>query len=55
MKNFLKSNWESCIRILMISDARFLNLSNAVAIVSYEILRQNQFPNLKTIGDGLRK
>lgn len=54
-EKILKSNWESTIRIPMISDARSLNLSNAVAIVSYEILRQNQFPNLKTIGDGLRK
>ena len=47
---FLKSNWDQCIRISMIEEARSLNLSNAVAVVSYEILRQHDFPNLAVRG-----
>ena len=43
----LKDNPEQCIRILMVEDARSLNLSNAVAIVLYEALRQQSFANLK--------
>lgn len=45
-ENILKENWENCIRIPMISDARSLNLSNSVAIVAYEALKQQKFPNL---------
>ena len=37
---------ETCIRIHMLSEYRSLNLSNAVAIVLYEALRQNNFCNL---------
>ena len=33
---------EGCVRIPMISEARSLNLSNAVAIVAYEALRQQE-------------
>ena len=39
-----------CIRIPMIFEARSLNLSNSVAIVIYEALRQNDFLQLKTDG-----
>ncbi len=46
----LKKNKESCIRIPMISDARSLNLSNSVAIVIYEALRQNDYFDLETRG-----
>ena len=46
----LKKNKESCIRIPMISDARSLNLSNSVAIVIYEALRQNDYFDLETKG-----
>lgn len=35
-----------CIRIPMIEEARSLNLSNAVAIVAMEALRQQGFPHL---------
>lgn len=42
---------EQCIRIPMISEARSLNLSNSVAIVVYEALRQNGFFNLKAGGE----
>lgn len=43
----LAANAEHCIRIPMIEDARSLNLSNAVAIVVYEALRQQDFPGLR--------
>jgi len=41
---------EHCLRIPMIEDARSLNLSNAVAVVAYEALRQLDFPGLKGYG-----
>jgi tRNA (cytidine/uridine-2'-O-)-methyltransferase len=34
------------LRIPMVQGSRSLNLSNAVAIVTYEALRQNSFQNL---------
>ena len=41
---------ERCIRIPMISQARSLNLSNSVAILAYEALRQQGFPGLLAEG-----
>lgn len=41
---------ERCIRIPMISEARSLNLSNSVAILAYETLRQQGFPGLLGTG-----
>lgn len=49
-EDFLHENPERCIRIPMIDAARSLNLSNAAAIVIYEALRQNNFENLKDLG-----
>lgn len=46
----LKNNKDKCIRIPMIEGARSLNLSNSVAIVVYEALRQNNFFDLETKG-----
>jgi tRNA (cytidine/uridine-2'-O-)-methyltransferase len=46
----LAKNYENSLRIPMISDARSLNLSNAVAIVVYEALRQLGFPGMKLEG-----
>ena len=46
----LKNNKDKCIRIPMIDGARSLNLSNSVAIVIYEALRQNDYFNLETKG-----
>jgi len=46
----LKAHSESCIRIPMISGARSLNLSNSVAVVIYEALRQNDYFDLETKG-----
>ncbi len=42
---------DTCIRIPMLEDIRSLNLSNAVAIVLYEALRQNQFRGLEEFGE----
>ena len=41
---------DRCIRIPMISPARSLNLSNSVAILAYEALRQQGFPGLLGTG-----
>ena len=50
-ESLLYGNKEYCIRIPMIDEARSLNLSNAVAIVVYEALRQTDFEGLKEIGN----
>lgn len=42
----LSANRDTLIRIPMGSDVRSLNLSNSVAIVAYEALRQLGFPSL---------
>ena len=49
----LAKNPERCLRIPMISEARCLNLSNSVAIVVYEALRQNNFEALSRESDYL--
>lgn len=49
-ENLLKDNPNSCVRVPMIDDARSLNLSNAVAIGVYEVLRQWDYPNLLNEG-----
>lgn len=46
----LKDNYERCIRIPMKGFVRSLNLSNAVAIVAYEALRQLGYPDLTDQG-----
>jgi tRNA (cytidine/uridine-2'-O-)-methyltransferase len=42
---------ETCIRIPMLPAIRSLNLSNSVAIVLYEALRQNGFETMQLEGD----
>lgn len=42
-KNILKNNLDHCFRIPMKKDIRSLNLSNCVAIVLYEVLRQTNY------------
>ena len=49
-EELLYEHEERCIRIPMIDEARSLNLSNSVAIVVYEALRQQGFENLKQLG-----
>lgn len=44
--SILEPNQEYCVRIPMLPDARSLNLSNAVAVVVYEAMRQMGFPEL---------
>ncbi len=43
--------YDRCIRIPMRADARSLNLSNSVAILAYEALKQLDFPNLSGVGE----
>lgn len=45
-KSILRPNIQRCLRLPMVPDARSLNLSNTVAIVAYEALRQNGFEGL---------
>ncbi len=45
-KEILKDHLEYCYRLPMKDDARSLNLSNCVAIVVYEILRQQNYISL---------
>ena len=52
-ESLLKANRENCFRIPMIDEARSLSLSNAVAVVSYEALRQLDFPDLAKGGTGI--
>lgn len=50
-EEILVENEETCIRIPMMEEIRSLNLSNAVAIVLYEALRQNQFSGMQIMGE----
>ncbi|NLX65073.1 MAG: tRNA (uridine(34)/cytosine(34)/5-carboxymethylaminomethyluridine(34)-2'-O)-methyltransferase TrmL [Clostridiaceae bacterium] len=49
-ESLLKANYEKCIRIPMLDNIRSLNLSNSVAIILYEALRQNGFENMQLKG-----
>ena len=49
-EELLSENMESCIRIPMLPTLRSLNLSNSVAIVIYEALRQAGFENMQMSG-----
>lgn len=49
-EEILLENQENCIRIPMIGDIRSLNLSNSVAIVLYEALRQHDFDHMNLEG-----
>lgn len=46
--DILRSHPDRLLRIPMVPEARSLNLSNSVAIVVYEVLRQLKYPNLST-------
>lgn len=45
-KKILKDDIEHCMRIPMNNNIRSLNLSNTVALMLYEALRQQNYPNL---------
>ena len=42
---------DRCVRLPMRAEARSLNLSNSVAILCYEALRQQNFPGLLEVGE----
>lgn len=46
-KDLVEERRANCIRVHMGTGVRSLNLSNTVAIVLYEALRQKKFPNMK--------
>lgn len=45
-KEILKNHLDRCMRIPMTQNVRSLNLSNCVAIVLYEVLRQQEYNDL---------
>ena len=49
-EEILLENKETCVRIPMMPEERSLNLSNSVAIMVYEALRQQDFPGLEEEG-----
>ncbi|MDO5574829.1 MAG: tRNA (uridine(34)/cytosine(34)/5-carboxymethylaminomethyluridine(34)-2'-O)-methyltransferase TrmL [bacterium] len=49
-EEILVENEENCIRIPMLEQIRSLNLSNSVAIVLYEALRQTDFHKMQLEG-----
>lgn len=49
-ETLLHDNPDNCVRLPMIPEARSLNLSNTVAIATYEVLRQWGYPELLTEG-----
>ena len=49
-ENLLERVYDRCVRIPMIPGARSLNLSNSVAIITYEALRQQGFAGLQDAG-----
>ena len=49
-EDLIRENIEKAIRIPMKENMRSLNLSNSVAVVAYEVLRQDDFKNLEKRG-----
>ena len=49
-EEILLENKDTCVRIPMMPEERSLNLSNSVAIMVYEALRQQGFPGLEKEG-----
>ena len=49
-EDFLDAHYESCVRIPMREGARSLILSNSVAVIVFEALRQTGFENLRLAG-----
>ncbi len=49
-EDILHDNYNRCVRLPMRNELRSLNLSNTVAIATYEVLRQWDFPDLQRQG-----
>ena len=51
-EDLIAANLDTAVRLPMLDDdaARSLNLSNAVAVAAYEVLRQWGYPSLRTGG-----
>ena len=49
-EDFLAQHYDRCLRIPIRYEARSLNLSNSVAVVVFEALRQQAFPHLQEAG-----
>ena len=51
-EELLHNNPDNCVRLPMIDNdaARSLNLSNSVAVGVYEVLRQWNYPDMRTAG-----
>lgn len=47
-EEILLAHKENCVRIPMVNEARSINLSNTVAVATYEVLRQWNYPNLSS-------
>ena len=55
LPEFLRERYrDRCVRIPMREDARSLNLANSVAVLCYEALRQQGFPELSGAGSMAR-
>jgi len=53
-EELLRAHASECLRIPIRAEARSLNLSNSVAVVVFEALRQTGFPGLEEGGEMLR-
>ncbi len=49
-ESLLQAHPDTCVRIPMLPNLRSLNLSNAVAVAVYEVLRQGNFAQLEEVG-----
>lgn len=49
-ESMIAADYQRAIRLPMRDEARSLNLSNSVAVIVYEALRQTGFPGLQKIG-----
>ena len=50
-EGFRTAHRDRCIRLPIRAEARSLNLSNSVAVIAFEALRQLGFPQLKRTGE----
>ena len=50
-EDLLKEHYDNCIRVPMKAEARSLNLSNTVAIITYEAMKQQGFKDLQNYGE----